>query len=62
MNDFCQPATWLPPVSPTSEPVLRLEGLGFSHRGQTLLQDVDLTLAPRGRTVILGPTGPARAC
>ena len=61
MNDFCQPATWLPPASPTSEPLLRLAGLGFSHRGQTLLKDIDLTLAPRGRTVILGPNGAGKS-
>ena len=61
MNDFCQPATWLPPASPTGEPLLRLEGLGFSHQGQTLLQDIDLTLAPRGRTVILGPNGAGKS-
>ncbi|AMD01059.1 ATP-binding cassette domain-containing protein [Halomonas chromatireducens] len=61
MNDFCHPTTLLPTASPASQPLLRLEGLGFSHQGQTLLQAIDLSLAARGRTVILGPNGAGKS-
>ncbi|RDB42471.1 ATP-binding cassette domain-containing protein [Halomonas sp. DQ26W] len=61
MNHFCQPGTRLPPALQTDEPLLRLEALGFSHQGVPLLQGIELTLKPRGRTVILGPNGAGKS-
>ncbi|MCG6658925.1 ATP-binding cassette domain-containing protein [Halomonas campisalis] len=49
------------PAHPAQAPLLRLEGLGFAHRGRTLLHDVSLTLPPRGRTLILGPNGAGKS-
>jgi len=40
---------------------LALEGVGFTHRGQTLLQPVDLRLAGCRRTLVMGPNGAGKS-
>ncbi|MCC5811718.1 MAG: ATP-binding cassette domain-containing protein [Ectothiorhodospiraceae bacterium] len=40
---------------------LELEGLGFRHRDQVLLRDVNLRLPSGSRTIILGPNGAGKS-
>ena len=40
---------------------LELRGVSFRHRGQTLLQPLDLQLERSGKTVIMGPTGAGKS-
>jgi tungstate transport system ATP-binding protein len=42
-------------------PSLTLEGVGFVHRGQTLLQPLDLHLAGCQRTLVMGPNGAGKS-
>ena len=40
---------------------LELRGVSFRHRGQTLLQALDLQLERSGKTVIMGPNGAGKS-
>lgn len=40
---------------------LELRGVSFRHRGQTLLQPLDLQLERSGKTVIMGPNGAGKS-
>ena len=40
---------------------LELEGVTFRHRGQTLLQPVDLRLERHGKTMLMGPNGAGKS-
>lgn len=44
-----------------STAVLQTRGLSFSTRGARLLQDIDLDIQPRRRTVIMGPNGAGKS-
>lgn len=52
MNDLSRPASLLP---------LRVSGLVFRHRGNVLLDDVNLAIGPAGRTLLLGPNGAGKS-
>ncbi|MCK8517297.1 ATP-binding cassette domain-containing protein [Methylonatrum kenyense] len=52
MNDLSRPDALLP---------LRVSALGFRHRGQSLLDGVEFTLGPVGRTILLGPNGAGKS-
>ena len=41
--------------------VLRAEGLGFSARGLTILEDVSFTLGPGAPSLIIGPNGAGKS-
>lgn len=45
----------------TAIPSLSLEGVGFAHRGQTLLHPFDLRLAGCHRTLVMGPNGAGKS-
>ncbi|SEL43450.1 ATP-binding cassette domain-containing protein [Halomonas daqiaonensis] len=45
----------------TAIPSLALEGVGFAHRGQTLLQPLDLRLTGCQRTLVMGPNGAGKS-
>ncbi|MEQ6918163.1 ATP-binding cassette domain-containing protein [Halomonas aquatica] len=45
----------------TATPLLALEGVGFHHRGQSLLHPVDLRLEGCRRTLIMGPNGAGKS-
>lgn len=47
-------------ASPSLLP-LELRGVSFRHRGQTLLQPLDLQLERTGKTVIMGPNGAGKS-
>lgn len=40
---------------------LELQGVGFRHRGQTLLRPMDLRLDDNGKTIIMGPNGAGKS-
>ncbi|ABI58079.1 ATP-binding cassette domain-containing protein [Alkalilimnicola ehrlichii MLHE-1] len=40
---------------------LELKGIGFRHRGQPLLQGVDLRIGGRGKTIVMGPNGAGKS-
>lgn len=40
---------------------LTLDAVSFEHRGQTLLEDVTLTLSTTGKTLIMGPNGAGKS-
>lgn len=40
---------------------LELKGVGFRHRGQPLLQGIDLRIAGRGKTIVMGPNGAGKS-
>ncbi len=42
-------------------PSLALEGVGFDHRGQSLLQPLDLRLEGCRRTLVMGPNGAGKS-
>ncbi|MGM0983418.1 MAG: ATP-binding cassette domain-containing protein [Pseudomonadota bacterium] len=42
-------------------PSLALEGVSFTHRGQTLLHPLDLRLAGCQRTLVMGPNGAGKS-
>ncbi|MDZ7853194.1 MAG: ATP-binding cassette domain-containing protein [Halomonas sp.] len=45
----------------TTLPSLALEGVGFAHRGQTLLHPLDLRLTGYQRTLVMGPNGAGKS-
>ncbi|QJQ94647.1 MULTISPECIES: ATP-binding cassette domain-containing protein [Halomonadaceae] len=53
----------IPPIAERgTSPVLSLEGVGFTHRGQALLSDISLTLEPgQGKTLVMGPNGAGKS-
>ncbi|SDL66367.1 amino acid ABC transporter ATP-binding protein, PAAT family [Franzmannia pantelleriensis] len=58
MNDLTQPGMPRTAVDPMLP--LTLAGVGFAHRGQHLLHDIDLRLGA-GRTLIMGPNGAGKS-
>ncbi|WP_284047670.1 ATP-binding cassette domain-containing protein [Halomonas gemina] len=54
MNDMAQRL-------PAEIPTLDLSGVGFTHRGQTLLHPLDLQLAGCQRTLVMGPNGAGKS-
>lgn len=52
MNDMAVTQKLLP---------LQLNNVSFRHRGQSLLQDINLQLGVSGRTVLLGPNGAGKS-
>ena len=40
---------------------LELKGVGFRHRGQQLLQGIDLRVGGRGKTIVMGPNGAGKS-
>jgi len=40
---------------------LELKGVGFRHRGQYLLQGIDLRISGRGKTIVMGPNGAGKS-
>ncbi|WFM72829.1 ATP-binding cassette domain-containing protein [Halomonas sp. CKK8] len=54
MNDLRRlPVTAIPPLA--------LEGVGFAHRGQTLLHPLDLRLEGCHRSLVMGPNGAGKS-
>ncbi|GHC21601.1 ATP-binding cassette domain-containing protein [Aidingimonas halophila] len=45
----------------TSAPLLTLDKVTFRHRGQTLLQNISLTLSSQGSTIVMGPNGAGKS-
>lgn len=52
MNDLSRLPTLLP---------LTLTNVAFRHRGQTLLEGIDLAFGASGRTIVLGPNGAGKS-
>lgn len=48
-------------LAATAIPALSLQGVGFEHRGQTLLHPVDLRLEGCRRTLLMGPNGAGKS-
>ncbi|WP_250147991.1 energy-coupling factor ABC transporter ATP-binding protein [Halomonas jincaotanensis] len=48
-------------LAATAIPTLSLQGVGFVHRGQTLLHPVDLRLEGCRRTLLMGPNGAGKS-
>jgi len=60
-----EPVEVVEPVDPVDLPgrgEVELDGVGFAYRGgPTVLQDVDLTIAPGERLALVGPTGAGKS-